>query len=88
MEQPKLEAPITVPSSTIIKPQSSLTNVYMNTVDDQVKLGAVSFPSEYVDETGDHEYIVGPTAVSESYVPTPRDHLRVMLDQSQDSPAI
>ena len=76
-----MEAPITetVPSSTIIEPQSSLTNVYMNSVDDQAQPGAVSFPSEFVDETGDHGCNVGTPAVSESYVPTPRDQLIVML---------
>ena len=75
-----MEAPIeTVPSSTIIEPQSSLTNVYMNSVDDQVQPGAVSFPSEFVVETGDNGCNVGTPAVSESYVPTPRDQLIVML---------
>ena len=31
----------------------------MNSDDDKVQPGAVSFPSEFVDETGDHEYNVG-----------------------------
>ena len=81
MEQQKLEAPITetLPSSTNIEPQSSPTDEYMNSIDDQVQPRPLSYPSESVDEMGDHEYNVDTPAVSESYVLTPRDQLTVLL---------
>ena len=64
MEQQKLEVPITetLPSSTNIDPQSSPTNEYMNSIDDQVQPRPLSYPSESVDETGDHEYKCGHTS--------------------------